>query len=532
MINSLSDAEQCLRRAIDLAPGDAANYANLALLLDKPGCREEAEQCYRCAVAMDATCSESRVKLADFLANSHSDEDVAEAKAIYLDVIKIMPTHFSAWNNLGNLLFKTGYTSAAHTAYSAAIAYHPGEASTHAHLGQVLLYRNELTAAEKHFLNALDLDPEQAEAHQGLACIFHRQNNGGKADYHRDKGYSRKPITTLPWHGRHEPLPLLILASAIEGNIPWRFLVDQSLFQTTIITVEYFDAPIDFASYPLIFNAIGDADLCRNGLERASRLVAKTQSSVINAPDAVLQTGRLANTQRLAQLPGVTAPRMASVSKADVCSGQALQQLARNGVTFPLLIRTPGFHGGNYFVRVNSLSGFEGAVKNLPGEHLLAIEFLDSRAEDTLFRKYRVMAINGVLYPVHMAISTGWKVHYFSSDMAENLHYRQEEEAFLHDFVSVLGVSAISALERISQTLGLDYCGIDFGMDKNGCIMLYEANATMVINPPEHEKQWDYKRLSIEHALTATKNMLSERVALAKASRPEHILSRIDSEQI
>jgi glutathione synthase/RimK-type ligase-like ATP-grasp enzyme len=48
--------------------------------------------------------------------------------------------------------------------------------------------------------------------------------------------------------------------------------------------------------------------------------------------------------------------------------------------------------------------------------------------------------------------------------------------------------NAKSALKRANQILGLDYCGIDFGIDKKGNILLYEANSTMVINPPTHEK--------------------------------------------
>ena len=511
-----TEAEHYLRRAIDLAPGNAVNYAILALLLEKQGRRGEAEHYHRVAVTRDAASLEFRLNLADYLANSHSGEDMAEAKAIYLDALQRMPTHPRTWSNLGALLFKTGYTSAAQTAYTAAIAYRPEDASLHANLARVSLYREDLNAAEKNFCDALALDPALIEAHQGLACVFHRQNKEEKARFHRDKGFGSAPIVTLPWHGRQQPLPLLILTSALEGNIPWRLLVDQSLFQSTIVTVEYLDRPleIDFAAYPLIFNAIGDADLCRSGLETANRLVAKMQSTAINAPAAVLRTGRLANARRLSQLPGVIAPRMTNVSKTDIRSGQALKQLARNGWAFPLLLRASGFHGGNHFVRVEASDALRKVAEALPGDPLLAVEWLDSRNEDALFRKYRVMAIDGVLYPLHMAVSTQWKVHYFSSDMEKNLPYREEEHTFLRDFTAALGASAISGLERIAQTLELDYCGIDFGLDKSGRVLLYEANATMAIVPPNHEKHWDYKRASIEKALAAAQDMFAKRIAL------------------
>jgi glutathione synthase/RimK-type ligase-like ATP-grasp enzyme len=196
--------------------------------------------------------------------------------------------------------------------------------------------------------------------------------------------------------------------------------------------------------------------------------------------------------------------------------------LADKEFTFPLLLRAPGFQGGNYFVCVDGPDALNSAVEELPGENLLAIEFIDSRSEDCLFRKYRVMFINGSFYPIHMAISTNWKVHYVTSDMGNNAKYRNEEDAFLNDFFAFLDPTAITALERINQALGLDYCGIDFGMDKNGNILLYEANSTMVFNPPTHEKQWDYKRAAIENALVATKRMFVERASIN--GQHEHLI--------
>lgn len=508
-----AETEQDLRRALQNTPDDALIHARLALLLERQKRPGEAEQHHRRAVALDDANVELRLNLANFLAASDSDEDVAEAKTLFIEIIRANPAHFQAWNNLGNLLFETGYTSAAHTAYSAAATYHPGEASAHVNLGNVLLYKNDLAAAQTHFRNALELDSGLAEAHQGLASILHRQNDEAQAAYHRAQGFGNKAVTTLAYRGRDKPAPLLILASALEGNIPWRFLIDQSVFETTIVAVEYFDHSLDLTSLPLIFNAIGDADLSREGLEIARQMVAGTGANVINAPDAVLQTGRLANARRLALLQGVTVPRMESLCKAQLRSGAALQTLAEKRIGFPLLLRAPGFHGGNHFVRADSAEELPAAVDTLPGETVLAMEFLDPRCGDALFRKYRVMAINGALYPVHMAISAHWKVHYFSSNMAENSRYRDEEAAFLHDFSAVLGPEVMTALARISHAMGLDYCGMDFSVADDGRLLLYEANATMAIVPPSHETQWDYRRRTIERALAAAKNMFTQRIS-------------------
>ena len=126
-------------------------------------------------------------------------------------------------------------------------------------------------------------------------------------------------------------------------------------------------------------------------------------------------------------------------------------------------------------------------------------------------RKYRVMFVDGVAYPLHLAISRNWKVHYFTADMAANPAHRAEEERFLKDMPAVLGPRAMQALAAIQSALGLDYAGIDFALSADGSLLLFEANATMVINPPEPDPIWDYRRSAINRVLAAAKDMLLRR---------------------
>ena len=507
-------AEQCFRRALDIAPESAAACANLALLLEKQGEREEARKYHCQAVELDGESAEMRFNLANFLAGTGHEDDIEKAKSAFLEAIRIMPTHFGAWVNLGNLLFETGYASAAHTAYTAAVTYHPEQASAHVNLGNVLLHMGNPDAAQTHFNTALGIDPEFPEAHQGLASVYHRQGNLDRADYHRNRGFGGKPVSFVPCRGAGKPASLLILASSREGNVPWRFLIDQRLFEATIVAVECFEPLQALPEHSLLFNAIGDADLCREGLEIACMLARRSASPSINSPDAVLRTGRLDNAARLAKLPGVIAPEIRMLSKAAL--------LSESDLTFPLLLRSPGFHGGNYFVRVDDRDALQAALSELPGEELFAMTYLESRHEDGLFRKFRVMSIDGALYPVHMAASRQWKVHYFSSDMAENASCRKEEEAFLNDFSAYLGAARVSALEAVGRSLGLDYCGMDFGIGRDGSLLLYEANAAMNIVAPTSEKMWDYRRPAITNALMAARRMFAERLGNVQNRLPIH----------
>lgn len=417
----------------------------------------------------------------------------------------------AAWGRLGTRFLAAGNLPAARIALMTAIVRQPQQALTHVGLGNVLMLLDELPAAEAEFRTALALEPEMSVAHQGLACIFHRRAEPDKAGHHLNLAFRKQALFTLGYRGPGQPVGLLILASALEGNIPWNTLIDSTIFQASVIAVEYFDAQAALPPHRLVFNAIGDAELCPEGLRLAQRIAARTRAAVINRPEAVMQTGRLANARRLSGLPGVTAPRIVAIGKADHDAAQTLDSLTGQGFAFPLLLRVPGFHGGSYFTRVDGPEAFRAAFGDLPGDAALAIEFLDPGADDALFRKYRVLSIDGALYPLHLAISRQWKVHYFSSEMAANADFRREEAAFLGDFRACLGAAAIAALEGIAATLGLDYCGIDFGVDRQGNILLYEANSTMSIAALPDETQWDYKRPAVARAIRAARRMLLAR---------------------
>jgi Tfp pilus assembly protein PilF len=91
---------------------------------------------------------------------------VEEARRAYLDVLARDSTHAGALNNLGTLLYATGYRSAACTAYARAATVHPGDPMGHVNVANVLRETGELAAARGHYETALRLAPDHAEAHQ------------------------------------------------------------------------------------------------------------------------------------------------------------------------------------------------------------------------------------------------------------------------------------------------------------------------------------------------------------------------------
>jgi Signal transducing histidine kinase, homodimeric domain len=123
-------------------------------------------------------------------------------------------------------------------------------------------------------------------------------------------------------------------------------------------------------------------------------------------------------------------------------------------------------------------------------------------------RKYRVMMVGGQLFPLHLAISKQWKVHYFSADMRDRPEHREEEANFLADMPGVIGAKAMAALDRLSAAMRLDYGGIDFALNQRGEILLFEANATMVVEQPDGDPRWDYRRAAVNRIHAAVRHLL------------------------
>lgn len=459
------------------------------------------------AISPDAV--EPRVRPAGLLAALGRAE---EAKQDYLAVLARDPSHFGALNDFATLLHADGYRSAARTLYREAAARHPGNPVAHVNLANLLFEDGSYDEARRHYAAALALAPDLAEAHQGLAHVLDEQGEAhDEAERHRALGFRARPVMALPFRGTGEGVALLQLVSARGGDVPTRGLIDDAVFRRWAVVPEFCPPSLALPPHRLVVNAIGDADRAGPSLDAASALLARTPAPVINPPERVRATARLVNARRLGALPGVIAPRMAMLPRAALGRADAPEVLAREGLGFPLLLRSPGFHTGRHFTHVESAADLAQALAALPGEELAAIEFLDAAGRDGLARKYRVMMVDGALYPAHLAIAPQWKVHYFTSAMADEPVHRAEEAEFLADMTRALGADAVAALERIRDTICLDYAGIDFGLTRRGEVLLFEANATMVVNPPEPDAMWDYRRAPVKRILDACRRMLLSR---------------------
>ena len=283
-----------------------------------------------------------------------------DAKAAYLAALAQDPTHFGALNDLGTLLYQTDYRSAARLTYAEAVRHHPANPIGRINLANALLADGQVEDARLHYQTALTLAPDHPDAHQGMANLLQDQGDIAAAERHRQAGYRHRRITVRPFRGEGQACRVLLLASAVGGNVPTRFLLDETLFETATLMVEADAAKGLLPAHDLVFNAVGDADLSQTAQDAAEIILVRTNAPAINRPERVRLTGRVEIARSLGDVPGLRTPRVI------VAARDRLEEVAER-FGFPLLLRSLGYHTGRHFVRVEQAADLTRTAAALPG---------------------------------------------------------------------------------------------------------------------------------------------------------------------
>ncbi len=407
-----------------------------------------------------------------------------ESRLAYGRVLELSPSRLGKTGDPGGFFL---------LALPEALKHHPGHVQGHLSLAGLLREKGKTEAARAEYETVLKLKPDCGEARQALALL----------------PPPRDGIT--PRRAEPQSLQVLVLTSTFDGNGPFLKMMDNETLFAWVIVADFYDPARPLPPHRLVVNAIGDADLCGPSLRAAQAILARSKAPVINPPSRVLATGRAENAVRLRGIPGVVTPDVVSLPKDLLGKPDGYAEVVRRGFSYPFLLRSPGYHLGRFFSLVSNEKDLALAVSSLPGEALNVISYLDGRGKDGKTRKYRVMMIGGELYPAHLALSGHWKVHYLTADMEDHPENRAEDEAFLGDMRSAIGDRAFRALGAIRDQLGLDYAGVDFGLDGEGNILLYEANAYMNVAPPGPDPRWNYRRAPVSRIHEAVRRMLHQR---------------------
>jgi tetratricopeptide (TPR) repeat protein len=527
----LDAAIEVCRAAIALVPNPAPAHALLGRTLLAADRAEEAVQAYRAAAALDPTNPMVFSGLA--LALLSSGELVA-ALEVAEAVTGACPGLAEGWYGRGRALLLLNQPEPATQAFVRGLQLTPGDARMHLGLGDALaqLFREEdaiqcleraaaldprskwahaslgssyyragrLEPAEASCRAALALDPELAIAHRNLSGVLADLGRPAEARRHRDAAYLGRNIEIH--HAPHPRARVLVLTTCDSGNIPHRCLLPADHYSRIDWFIEY-AAPGQAAALPahdVVFNIIGDPDFSGPTEAAVQAFVRQSKARVLNLPDRIPPTRRDRLPGLLEGIEGLVIPKVARLDPAEAAGVDLAAWIQTQALGFPLLLRPIGSHGGQGLTLVGSaaeLSGFDAS------QGAYATEFCDyASPSDGRYRKYRAIFIDRRPYPYHLAIAERWLVHYASSGMLGQAERQAEEMGYLEDPSAALGGAAWEAIGAIGRRLDLDYAGADVGVLPDGRVVVFEANATMLVHP-EDEGELQRKNPYVERITSA-----------------------------
>ena len=531
-------AQDLILQAISASPNNPVYYNTLGNALKDQNRFDEAADRYRQALACKPDSVEALFNLGNVLQQQCRLDD---AIACYRRTLEIKPDYAEAHNNLGVTLMAMGSLEQAIASFNQALLSRPGYAEAYNNSGVAFKTQNKIEQAidcyhralaakpdyaqalfnlgTAHFVikdfaqamtwyqASLAVNPHQVEAHQNMASMLLEAGRPEEAQQHRDLAYRRQAvfIDTAP-----NPIrTVLVLWAAGNGNVPIQFLLPASTHTRIVWMMEYAteDQARSLPRYDLVFNAIGDQDAAGPTTEPVARFLRVCDKPVLNLPAAVARTARDLIPALFAPITGVVAPATARLDTKDFKE----QVLALPGIRLPLLARPSGSHGGTQLVKLESADELSRLVA-WNADAYYATNYHDYRSSDGYYRKYRMVFVDRRPYPYHLAIGEHWMVHYETAGMLAQPWKRAEEALFLEDPGATIGPKAMAAVEAIGRTLDLDYCGVDFAILPDGCVLVFEANATMLVHPEDERDILQFKNPHVKRIFDAFDALLTRAV--------------------
>ncbi len=411
--------------------------------------------------------------------------------------------------------------------------------------GRSLARAGRLDEALAAFLEAVERDERALDAHLGIYEVAQILRRPELALAHQAAAIALAPVQSTPASERED---YALLVPCAPGPYTANTPVDL-LFDARFVTLHrwYVDPAADPPPLPrhdAVFVAIGESDEAASRLAALERLVATPHGEpalhgepavhgepaprgeaafhgpVLNGPvlhGPVLNRPELI--ARLGRVPFAETFASARHCRAVTTTRVARERYAAEGFPVPHIVRPVGSHGGHGLARITDDAGRAAYLAETDAAWLYVAPYVDYRSDDGFFRKYRIVFVGGEPYPFHLAISPSWMVHYYNAPMDEHAWMRAEEEAFLARIGDVFRGELAEALRETAALLPLDYVGIDCAIDRDGKLLIFEADNALIIHTLDDPALYGYKHHYVPRILTALDAMVRRRIAAAREGR-------------
>ena len=293
----------------------------------------------------------------------------------------------------------------------------------------------------------------------------------------------------------------------VMANTPIDFLVEDTDIALSFLYLgEGLPVPDEIPEHDVAFVAVCESDENQFLLEHLSEIMLHWPRPFINHPARI---ARLSRDTVSEQLVGAFAT---VASDAHRISREQAKELGRlRPEPFPLIARPVHSHAGIGLAKLEHRLQAVEYLESQPDEEFFIAPFIDYRSSDGVFRKYRIVVIDGKPFAAHMALSQHWMVHYLNADMLGNEANRNTEARFMQEFDETFAVKHEAALRQIDATFGLDYYSIDCAETPDGKLLVFELDSGAVVHSMDPVELFPYKAPQMHRVFEAFQRMLRQR---------------------
>jgi hypothetical protein len=312
-------------------------------------------------------------------------------------------------------------------------------------------------------------------------------------------------------------LRVLALAAAMDmgGNTPIELLLEHSGIELlTLYVVAGTELPAPPPDHDIAIVIASDSEECRDALRKIEWALPRWPRPLLNPPHLVGNLDRDKLHRLLDGIEGLDIPATTSVTRARLSElGQPTDLLVdiAADLQFPIIIRPRGSHAGIGLAKLDDRAAVGRYLAERPEQEFFVSRFVDYANDDGLFRKYRVVVVDGRPYACHMAIVDRWDIWYLNAGMAFSETKRLEEENFMRTFDHAFAVRHQHALAAMIDRVGLDYFTIDCAENKLGELLIFEADNTAVVHNMDSPDMYSYKPPQMRKIFEAFAAMLYRR---------------------
>jgi hypothetical protein len=317
-----------------------------------------------------------------------------------------------------------------------------------------------------------------------------------------------------PCSAEKPKLRVLALAAAIDmgGNTPIEFLLEDSGIELlTLYVVAGAELPLPLPDHDIAIVVASDSEECRDALRIIDRAAARWPRPILNLPRLVGNLDRDKLHGLLNGIEGLDIPATASLSRAQLSDVARWKLWFADELQFPIIVRPRGSHAGVGLAKLDDRAAIVRYLAERPELEFFVSRFVYYANDDGLFRKYRIVFVDGRPYACHMAIADRWDIWYLNAGMAFSESKRLEEEDFMRNFDSGFAVRHRAALAAMADRVGLDYFTVDCAENKCGELLIFEADNTAVVHNMDSPELFPYKPPQMRAIFEAFADMLYRR---------------------